>query len=366
MLRTGSRPGTHTEAEILSEPRCWDECLRALRENSEVDQFLQVTSSRRDWMFVGCGSSYYLAQAAASSWTALTGLAARAIPASEVLLFPNLIPGGVAGSQAVLISRSGHTSEILKAAEYLKSKGAPGVAITCSPGQPIQALASATVCLAPADEKSMVMTRSFTSMLIAMQFLAAKLRKNTGFVESLEGLARSAQKALDLMVPRIRAFVEGHDFADYVYLGQGPYYGLACEAALKVTEMSCSYAQSFHTLEFRHGPKSIVGPETLIGFLLSQFGQSAEVDLLEEVKRLGGTTLVVVNKADATIRKSSDLLIELNMANHSDDTSEYARLAAHILPGQLLGLYAGLGKGLDPDQPRNLSRAVILNESQHG
>jgi glutamine---fructose-6-phosphate transaminase (isomerizing) len=361
MLKKGRAPGAYTEAEILSEPCCWGECLQALRENAEVDQFLQITSSRREWLFIGCGSSYYLAQAAASSWTALTGFAARATPASELLLFPNLLPSAGAASQPVLISRSGHTSEILKAAEYLNSKGTPGVAITCTPGQPIQELASATVCLAPADEKSMVMTRSFTSMLIAFQFLAAKLAKNTAFPELLEGLARSAQTALDLMAPRIRDFVQRHDFADYVYLGQGPYYGLACEGALKVTEMSCSYAQSFHTLEFRHGPKSIVGPETLISFLLSESGQESESDVLEELKRLGATTLVVANEGDERIQKASDLLIELKLSNDSEADSEYARLGAYILPGQLLGLYTGLKKGLDPDQPRNLSRAVILD-----
>jgi glutamine---fructose-6-phosphate transaminase (isomerizing) len=364
MLKTGGTLGTYTEAEILSEPRCWGECLRVLAENREVDRFLQVTSSRHDWVFIGCGSSYYLAQAAASSWAALTGLAARAIPASELLLFPNLLPGRGAGSQAVLITRSGHTSEILQAAKYLHSQGTPGVAITCTPGQPIQALASASVCMASADEKSMVMTRSFTSMLLALQFLAAKLAKNTAFVDSLGRMARSAQAALDSAVPQVRSFVERNQFADYVYLGQGPYYGLACESALKVTEMSCSYAQSFHTLEFRHGPKSIVGPETLIGFLISESGQDAEIDLLEEVKRLGGTTLVVANRVDDRVRKSSDLVIELSLSSDSEPASEYARLAAHILPGQLLGLYTGLKKSVDPDQPRNLSRAVILNERQ--
>jgi glutamine---fructose-6-phosphate transaminase (isomerizing) len=362
MLKTGRTRGTYTEAEILSEPRCWGECLQALKQSREVDRFLQLTSSRRDFLFVGCGSSYYLAQTAASSWTALTGLGARAIPASELLLFPNLLSGPGVAPQAVLISRSGHTSEILKAAEYLKSKAAPGVAISCTPGQPIQALASATICLAPADEQSTVMTRSFTSMLIALEFLAAKLAGNSAFLQRLDMVPGSAQPVLDSMVPRIRDFVEERQFADYVYLGQGPYYGLACEGALKVTEMSCSYAQSFHTLEFRHGPKSIVGPETLVAFLVSESGREPERDLVEEVKRLGGTTLVIANKPDERIQKASDLAVDLNLSEASEAISEYSNLPAYILPGQLIGLYTGLKKGLDPDQPRNLSRAVILEE----
>ena len=36
------------------------------------------------------------------------------------------------------------------------------------------------------------------------------------------------------------------------------------------------------------------------------------------------------------------------------------RLAAYLVPGQLLSLQTGLKKGLNPDSPRHLSRAVIL------
>ncbi len=347
----------HTESEILSEPRCWMECLRYLKEDKHAAQVLREGSSGSERMFVGCGSSYYLALAAAASWTALTGLPARAAPASEVLLFPNLLLNGGPALQPVLISRSGRTSEILEAAAYLKSKGVPGLAITCTKGQPIEALSSGTICLPPADEKSTIMTRSFTSMLMGLQFLAAKHANNHSFPEALENVARSLEKTIESISSRVRSFVETHEFADYVWLGQGPFYGLACEGALKVTEMSCSYAQPYHSLEFRHGPKSIAGPETLIGFLISKTGLETERKVLEEVKKLGATTFVVVNKADERTRRLADLLIEFNL----QDDDEFARLIPHILPGQLLGLYTGLKKGLDPDSPRHLSRAVILD-----
>jgi glucosamine--fructose-6-phosphate aminotransferase (isomerizing) len=164
---------------------------------------------------------------------------------------------------------------------------------------------------------------------------------------------------MDSLHPRVRDFVGAHEFADYVCLGQGPFFGLACETALKITEMSVSYAQTFHTLEFRHGPKSIVGPETLIIFLLSEQGYDAECDVLEEIKGLGGTTLAVANRADKRARAASDLLVEFDL-----DLPEVARLAPYVFAGQLTGLYTGLRKGLDPDHPRNLSRVVMLDEEK--
>jgi glutamine---fructose-6-phosphate transaminase (isomerizing) len=41
---------------------------------------------------------------------------------------------------------------------------------------------------------------------------------------------------------------------------------------------------------------------------------------------------------------------------------ELVRQAPYIFCGQLTGLFTGLKKGLDPDNPRNLSRVVVLAE----
>jgi len=347
--------GTHSLAEILSQPACWSGCLKDLRENGMLQRVSERFDGTSGWLFIGCGSSYYVALAAAATVTSLTGLPAHAVPASEILLYPELVLVAMRDYVPVLISRSGRTSEVLRAAELLKSRNISTLAITCAPGQPLEKLAAMVVSLPRADERSTVMTRSFSSMLLAVQELAALLAKNSEFCDSLHKMPASAAALLQPLPTKIRDFVRTHRFADYVCLGQGPFYGLACEYALKVTEMALSYAQSFHTLEFRHGPKSIVGPETLLVFLLSESGYQAECEVLEEMKSLGGTTLVVVNKADARVRAAADLLVELRL-----EAPELAGLGPHLFPGQLLGLYTGLHKGLDPDSPRNLSRVVTL------
>lgn len=347
--------GAHSLAEILSQPERWNVCLTTLRDARTLESAVEWFGNQAEWLFIGCGSSYYIALSAAASMAALGGRKARAVPASEVLLYPELTL--TQNCVPVLISRSGRTSEVLQAAELLKSRAIPSLAISCASGQPLEELANLTILLPAADEQSTVMTRSFSSMLLTLQSLAAKLAGNTAFPDALSTMLTAAEAALQPLPRRIQDFVTAHDFADYVCLGQGPFYGLACECALKVTEMSVSYAQSFHTLEFRHGPKSIVGPETLLVFLLSESGYEAECDALEEMKALGGTTLVVANEAKARARAAADLLVELSF-----DVPELARLGAYLFAGQLLGLFTGLKKGLDPDSPRNLSRVVILDK----
>ena len=355
---TKAVPGGHSLAEILSQPQFWSRSLEALEREGSLAEVRQPFRYAREWLFVGCGSSYYIALSAAAAWSSIAGGRARAIPASELLLFPEIVLAGSANIAAVVISRSGRTSEAVRAAQVLeREKNIRVLAVTGTPDQPLEQTATATLPLLPCDEKSTVMTRSFTSMLIGLQYLAACEANNSALLHSFSRLPGLAQKAMDSLHPRVREFVAARQFADYVCLGQGPLYGLACETALKVNEMSVSYAQNFHTLEFRHGPKSIVGPETLVIFLLSEQGYDAECEVLQEVKGLGGTTLAVTNRVDQRARAASDLLIEFDF-----ELPELVRLGPHIFAGQLTGLYTGLKKGLDPDHPRHLSRVVVLDE----
>jgi glutamine---fructose-6-phosphate transaminase (isomerizing) len=352
-----SAAGAHSLAEILSQPQYWSECLTHLRQRDTTANIRELLGDASEWLFIGCGSSYYIALAAAAVWSAVTGMKARAFPASEILLFPELVLAGSGKPAAALISRSGTTSETVRAAEVLKQKRVRTLAVTCTDANPLQELTSCSLSLPPCEEQSTVMTRSFTSMVLALQFLAAGWAQNRKLAENIGRLPDLAAPSLKSLNSKIRDFVEAHQFEDYVCLGQGPFYGLACETALKITEMSTSYAQSFHTLEFRHGPKSIVSPETLVMFLLSEQGYAAECDLVEEIKNLGGTTISITNRADVRARTSSDLMIEFGF-----DLPALARIVPYIFAGQLIGLYTGLKKGLDPDNPRHLTRVVMLNE----
>ncbi len=359
MSNDGATPkanGAQTEAEILSQPVCWEASLDWLDRTGKLNELARQFAGIEEWVFVGCGSSYYVALSAASTMAGLTGLRAYALPASELLLFPQQIRTSRALA-AVLISRSGRTSEVLRVAEQLSKRGIATLGISCTPHQSLEKLVTSAVVLSAADEQSTVMTRSFTSMLLTLQAFAARIGEKGDFTLGQRGIVASAKQVLRTLPERISDFARSNSFDDYVFLAQGTLHGIACESALKLTEMSISYAQNFHALEFRHGPKSIVSPKTLIGFLLSEAAYAEELSVLEEVKTLGGTTLVVTNHADDRARAAADLLIELN-----SDAPEMARAPLHLLPGQLLGLYTGLEKGLDPDAPRNLSRVVILDD----
>jgi glucosamine--fructose-6-phosphate aminotransferase (isomerizing) len=349
--------GSHTISEIRSEPATWKSCLHTIHSSTGLQSLNRAFPSSVEWTFIGCGSSFYLAQSAAASWSMLTGERTRAMPASEILLFPQLLP---VPCQPVCISRSGRTSEMLEVMEYLEHKlNLRCHAITCGTDTPLEKMATQCVRLPAADEKSTVMTRSFTSMLVVLQALAAGRGERTDVLEGLRKLPDQVAAKLEGMQSTVESLVKSRQFADYVFLGQGPFFGIAQESMLKVKEMSCSYAQCFHTLEFRHGPKAIVSPETLVTFIVSESAFDAEVAVLEEIKKLGGTTFVITNVCNSAIRSFADFVVELSL-----DVPEIARVAPGVIPGQLLGFHTGIRKGLNPDEPTNLSRVVMLENGR--
>jgi glucosamine--fructose-6-phosphate aminotransferase (isomerizing) len=354
------RAGQETLQEILSQPATWIATGRHFERNETLAKIAQDFSAEKPWLFVACGSSYYVSRIIAAQWATLLKMRCTAVPASELLFAPDEVMRRTGARQVVLVSRSGKTTEVLRAAEWLNANASvPTLGVTCNEKSALAETCTHLLTLPWTDEKSMVMTRSFTSILLLFEWLGAKLAGDASLTAALGRLPEKTATWLAANADKIRALGSKKRFADFVFLGQGAHYWLAQEAALKMTEMSSSYAQAYHTLEFRHGPKSIASQDTLITFFLSDAAADEESLLVGELKKLGAAVFVVANRATPALKRDSDLLIELGM-----DEPEYARMALTAIPAHLLGLAVGLHKGLNPDVPKNLTRAVVLGSQR--
>jgi len=352
----------HTLQEILSQPAAWETVI-TMMENETGDSKKYPNGYTTDGhqtaqaIFIGCGTSFYLAQSAASIYSKITDVPSRAAPASEVFLFPDsLFAGEPERYQPFLISRSGETTEVLWAAKYIHEHyGIYVNGITCRPGSELLGLADHSFIIPAADEKSVVMTRSFSSMLLLIQYLASLNSEDREFRGELHKLPEIGSSLIKKYKDLPDAIVNEKEILHYVYLGQGPFYGLANESMLKVKEMSLSSSQAYHTLEFRHGPKSMINENMLVTFLFSEMGFESEINVLKEVKKLGARTLSICEEADSVITEYSDYVVELNSG-----LSDYARLILYMPVTQLLGFNAATAKKMDPDAPANLSQVVTL------
>jgi glucosamine--fructose-6-phosphate aminotransferase (isomerizing) len=137
------------------------------------------------------------------------------------------------------------------------------------------------------------------------------------------------------------------DFDRFYFLGSGSRYGLACEANLKMKEMSLTHSEPFHFLEFRHGPKSMVGSSTTVLGLLSEANFGREMQVLREMESLGAR-IVSLGQAETDVVFESQL-------------PQLVRNVLFLPVLQLMAYYRARAKGLDPDRPKNLDAVVKLN-----
>jgi len=186
------------------------------------------------------------------------------------------------------------------------------VGLVGDPHSPLVDLVDHVVKLAFADELSVVQTRFATT---ALAFLRASLGEDLTQAIASGREAVAAELAEELVTA-----------AQYSFLGSGWTVGLAHEAALKMREASQSWAESYPAKEYRHGPIAIAAP----GRVTWMFGK-APVGLVADIAATGAY-----------------------YENRPVDAM------ADLVRAQRVALERARRAGLDPDQPRNLTRSVIL------
>jgi glucosamine--fructose-6-phosphate aminotransferase (isomerizing) len=344
---SNNKLGEHTYQEISSQPDVWRSSLERLSRLS------QRPDPSRSVIFTGCGSTHYLSLwAARLAESLLDGITARAAPASDLFLYPSSWFSHKRSQTLVAVSRSAQTSETLQAIDtFHESNAGESIGITCYPKRELGRKTSFLIPTPDAKEESIAQTRSFTSMMLsALWWITTEIPTDV-----MEGLPESAEQAIIRYSPLVTELARNERMQRFFFLGGGPMYGLACEAMLKMKEMSLSYAEAYHFLEFRHGPKSMVDENTLVVGLMSDHAQEYELDVLREMQELGAQTLPIVEQADEEMRRSADEVIEL-----ASGLSSPWRSPLYLPLLQLLAYYRAIEKGLDPDRPANLDAVVVI------
>lgn len=299
-------------------------------------------------IFAGCGSSYYLALSASSIFRKLVKVNAVGFPSSEVFLYPTTLSGN---TLLVSISRSGETTETVLATKFAKrEKKAKVLAITCYEESELAKISDVKLVSPEGKEKSVVMTRSFTSMLVAAQVASAILSKNEQFYKKLNTLPEICKRIIKENNDLTKKIGEDGSLKKFIFLGSGPFYGTACESMLKMKEMALAWSEAYHSLEFRHGPKSIVDSETLVTFLLSDSARSYEVNLIKEIRSLGTKVLTICKRP-----VESDYAVKIGSA-----LNDFSRVPLYMPITQLMAYYKAVSRGLNPDMPEKLSQVVRL------
>ncbi|MET8451208.1 SIS domain-containing protein [Streptomyces sp. NPDC005209] len=290
---------SHVEDELNSQPECW---TRAARQAERSAAALPAPGERV--AVVGCGTSYFMAQAAAALRESAGRGETDAFAASE-------FPHGRRYDRVVALTRSGTTTEVLDLLGRLKGH-TPTTAVTADPDTPVMTAADEVVVLDFADERSVVQTRFATS---ALTLLRAHLGLHT------DAVVADARTALSTPLP-----VGLDACTQFTFLGRGWTVGLASEAGLKMREASLAWTEAYPAMEYRHGPISVTTEGTATWML----GEAPD-GLAAQVGATGGWWI----------------------EGRLDPLAELVRV-------QRLAVAVAARRGLDPDRPRHLTRSVIL------
>jgi glutamine---fructose-6-phosphate transaminase (isomerizing) len=336
----------HTLDEIRSQPEAWAEALYVVQAHAGALKRLGSEPAQQV-LFTGCGSTYYLSLAGAAIFQELTGRVTRAIPAGELLLNPQTMLTHQR-TLLVAVSRSGSTTETIKAVERFKDENRGPVLVITNYGQePLAGLGDMTLVISKGQEHSVAQTRSFASMYLGAAAFAAVSAGRHDLLQSMELLPELGNGLISRYESLARQVGENLEMDRYYFLGSGILYGLACEVNLKMKEMTLTHSEPFHFLEFRHGPMSMVGASSMVIGLLSEKNQMQEQTVLDEMRHLGSATLALAEKnADITLASGLE---------------EAARGVLYLPVLQLMAYYRSLAKGLNPDAPTNLNAVVRLN-----
>ena len=283
--------------EIASQPEVWSAAIELA-----ADASLPVPGERV--AVIGCGSSLNVSRAYAWLREAAGHGQTDAYPASE-------LTGTRQYDHMVFISRTGTTTEVLAALREVP-QGVITTSVTADRGASLARETSNSVLLDFADERSVVSSRFVTAAIVL-------LRAHLG--ADLSGLPAAARAELARpLAPEL-----AHR-SEFTFIGRGWASFVADEAALKLREASRSWSESYPAMEYRHGPISVSDEDTVVWGI----GEIPE-SLVADAARTGAT--VVAPGGDPVVG---------------------------LIGAQRLAVMLAARKGIDPDQPRALSRSVIL------
>jgi len=350
------------EKEILEQPQALAQTIAGLGE--EVRRAAELIARAERVIFVAAGSSYHASIIGALALTRLAKVPSVPLVSSEARWW---LGRWLSDRDVVIaVSQSGETIDTLIAVRIAKDLGAKVVALSNVLGSAIPRESHLAIYTRAGPEIGVAATKTFTTQVAALSYLAATVAKLRGeasrseyeaVVEDLRRCPISASLAIEsgrsLVSKALDVFVRSRSA---FYLGRGFGLGVAKEGALKMKEVAYVHAEAYPAGESKHGPIALVEP----GFpTLFCACSSEELEMVasnvEEMKSRGAVTILVAPRKLAERVRSADHVIEV--PKHLSPAVQAIPL---VIPLQMLAYETAVARGYDPDKPRNLAKTVTV------
>lgn len=295
-------------------------------------------------MTVARGSSDHAASYFAYLTMQQLGLPVASLPMSVVTM--QQAPLKVSGQVAFAFSQSGQSPDLVNSLRLLRKRGALNVAMVNAEDSPLEAACEFSVPLCAGIENSVAATKSFIATLSASARLVAHWKDDAELLDAgtalPEGLREAAHQDWNVAVEALR------DCQRLMVIGRGAGFAIAQEAALKFKETSAIQAEAFSSAEVRHGPMALIDEHYPLLVLAPRGAEQAGVlSLAADMRQRGARVLLAapddIAERDLTLTRAEHPVLDPILAIQS-----FYRMAANL----------AVARGLDPDQPRYLSKVT--------
>lgn len=356
----------HQQAAMWRKER---EALLAVKD--EVRAFMhKYLTPDTDIVLTGAGTSAFIGDALQPVMRGLWRNV-RSVPTTDLVTHAKYLLDAERPLLLVSFARSGNSPESVAAVNIANKlcKNVAHVYITCNKNGKLalqaQGKDNVLALLLPeeTDDKSLAMTSSFSTMLLTCMMLG-RIDRLEQDVEMIEKAAKNAEAVIAEYEEKIKE-IASRPFERGVFLGSGALKGIAEECHLKLQELTdgavvCKF-DSF--LGFRHGPKAVVNSKSIVVYLMTEQEevQRYERDLVKQVdgnNKPVAQVIVIAGKKPELPDVKADLVVKMPFGPAEND---FYGIVPYVLVGQLLGYYASLAHGLNPDAPSvsgNIHRVV--------
>ena len=352
-----------TTREIYQQPQVWQTAFENYKAQSdEIVAFLNGIGKKHDYIKViltGAGTSAYVGETLLPYFRKIYDERKwnfNAIATTDVVANPLAYLHKEVPTILVSFARSGNSPESVAVVDLAKDivEELYQITITCAAEGKLaqQAHGDERNLLllqpAPSNDAGFAMTSSFTSMMLTALLVFDKTDLVTK-EEKISALIALSQEILD-SAEAIQEIVS-LDYNRVIYLGAGPFFGLAHEAQLKILELTAGQVATMYEspIGFRHGPKSLVNEETVVVVFGSTdtYTKLYDLDLVREVAGDEIARKVIL----LTDQKEDLENVEQVILSSQYLVDDVYRVFPYIVYGQLFALLTALKVKNRPDTP---------------
>jgi glucosamine--fructose-6-phosphate aminotransferase (isomerizing) len=338
--------------EIHEQPRVIRDTLV---DNALLNPKLTIGEDIHSLSIIACGTSYHAGLIGEYIVEELLGIPTNVAFGSEFnhrrMIYPN---------EAIVITQSGETADVLTAMKTMQNAGVKMLAITNVPGSTASRISDRTIYTKAGPEVSVAATKSFIAQLISLYQLtllhpniAPEIREQLG--TELNGLPSKVEKLFDLE-PQIKECAEYlTQYSDVFFIGRGINYPIALEGALKLKEIAYIHAEGYAAGELKHGPLALLCAGVPVIAIVAQDGNyEAMVTSIKEAKARKAFVITLADEDDRAIDDSVDMVLKVPHIHY------LLSPVLHTILLQMLAYYTAKLRGCLIDFPRNLAKSVTV------